>query len=167
MKVNLMEKKHENFLALWRPAIETIEPAPSLLLETQETEEKKYKEDIKRKGKSITYWLNRKITGRKPEGTIYFPDGKSYEIKNWKDILTEVAKWVLPKLQKRNKIPIRLRERTFIKPEGREEKNYEQIGDSAWVNTHYNAKDCLRYSIKLLEEAGLNPDDVILEIELI
>jgi len=70
------------------------------------------------------------------------------------NLLIEVAKWALPKLQEKNKLPLG---KLIHKGKMR---RYKKLSGGWRVSTNFSSKNCVRNAIKILKEAGISADEV-------
>ncbi len=146
-------------LALWRPAMPEVAPAPAPLMQEPKEDALPKKSPTPDIGIPLSELRKMPTKGEKVSGRLRFPDGKEVPINRWRDILVEVAKWALPKLE----LPVRGRHGGLLmdsKPnDWREPK---QIGSNAWVETSLDAHVCVKRACYILEKAGVNPEEVVL-----
>jgi hypothetical protein len=69
-------------------------------------------------------------------------------------MLIEVAKWALPKLQEKNKLPLG---KLIHKGKMR---RYEKLRGGWKVSTNFSSENCVRNAIRILKEAGILADEV-------
>jgi hypothetical protein len=88
-------------LAIWYPAMPELKPVHKSVVDIyhHNTEYKPISTSekllsLKKLSEKIRY-------GQEPPKYIQFPDGKQKEINSWRNLLIEVAKWALPKLQEK------------------------------------------------------------------
>lgn len=142
-------------LALWRPAMPNIEELQELIIskiQKQPTKSEITKISLKD--------LNQEdVKHTKLSGNIYFPDGKSAPVKNWRGLITEVAKWALPKLKELNKLPLeKLIQNTdvgMVKP--------RKLDMDWFLETWLGARGCVRNSIKILKNVEIDPATVFID----
>lgn len=145
-------------LALWYPAMPTIEPSQKPVVSPPLPSPA---------GISLAQLKDHVKPGDKSPQRVHFPNGVQKELKNWKGLLIAVAEWVLPELK--DKLPIRLGPKRFLlysqphHPRGNPFKAPEKVG-SFWLETHFSARDCVRYSCRLLEAAGTSLGGVQIEL---
>jgi len=89
-----------------------------------------------------------------PPKCIRFPNGEQKEKNSWRKILIEVAKWALPKLQEKNKLPLG---KLIRKGKMR---RYEKLSEGWKVSTNFSSENCVRNAIRILKEAGISADEV-------
>jgi hypothetical protein len=98
--------------------------------------------------------------GQSPPTSIRFPDGKQEDLRTWKDLLVAVAKWALPKLKQKGKLPLD----KLIQRDG-QGISLRDIGEGWKVETFGpDAKGCVRKAIRILESAGVSPDQVFVTL---
>lgn len=110
--------------------------------------------------------------GQKPPFTrLIFPDGSSYEIRNWRDIFVATASWLISSGKiTRKDIPVkpdRSRKRYIVndRPEhedGSRFKDPRRIGEY-YLETNISSERAVRWSIILLRKFGVNPFEVFLQ----
>ncbi len=103
--------------------------------------------------------------GRPPQ-KLLLPDGKDRPLRAWKDLLGEVANYLVDigKLTP-DRCPVRPRQdssRYLVAeqrrhPSGREFFQPVRLTNGLWVETHYSAKDIVHYSNFLLRYLGEDP----------
>jgi len=109
--------------------------------------------------------LRKKVKpGQKPPQSLIFPDGyQEKDLVHWRDILIATAKWALSKLQINNKLSLkagRKAGRYLIHSIKGEMKAGKPLNGGWWVETNFSARNCIRMACYLLEQAGINPEDV-------
>jgi hypothetical protein len=145
-----------HLLAIWYPAMPVLKPAPKSVVDTH-----RYTEEHKQMSSpgqllSLEKLSNEMKSKQEPPKYIQFPDEEPKEINSWRNLLVEVAKWALPKLQEENKLPLG---RLIHKGKMRRYR-YEKL-DGGWkVSTNFNSKNCVRNAIRILKEAGISADEV-------
>ncbi|MEM0349102.1 MAG: hypothetical protein QXE96_03175 [Candidatus Caldarchaeum sp.] len=98
---------------------------------------------------------------------IIFPDGKSYQLKWWRDILTAAVEW-LDSTGKLPQPPIKTGEGTTylvnIRPvhENGEPFRSKRAVGKLFVETNYNIRDIVKHAVRLLELSGVSPREVFL-----
>ncbi|MGQ9520979.1 MAG: hypothetical protein ACUVTP_12995 [Candidatus Fervidibacter sp.] len=103
------------------------------------------------------------VTGKKISGKLRFPDGSEKEVSKWKDLLVEVASWALPKLQQAGKLPMPIgQKRMPISSTKNDFRSPKDIGQGWYVETWHSAERCVRLACRILKEAGVSPDKVML-----
>lgn len=144
-------------LALWLPAIPSIERAPEPIVERGEEgpppigEEAKTLEDLSREVKP----------GQKPPKGLRFPDGHEVkDLKAWNGLLVEVTRWALPRLQERRALP--LRSKGLVVAQSSEGmKAPKEVGGGFYVETNFSASDIVHHSCFIIERAGAEPKEVL------
>ncbi|MFP3903872.1 MAG: hypothetical protein ACLFWB_06470, partial [Armatimonadota bacterium] len=85
--------------------------------------------------------------------------GQSFNVKSWKDVLIQTAKW----LQSSGRpLPVEKRRGhkwVLVSKSANKLTAPREIGGGLHVSTNYSAKDCVRHALWLLQEAGM-PEDV-------
>ena len=111
--------------------------------------------------------------GSKPPTAIRFPDSSVQEIRRWNDILVTVATWLNAsgKLTTSD-VPVQSSPKTYIvhtrpkHPTGNEFFLHREIANgSLVVNTHGSAIQMRKNSRTLLENCGIDPATVQLQVE--
>ncbi len=146
-------------LALWRPAMPNVEPAPAPLV--QQLIEHTTTQPSSPSGEGIPL-SKLKPSGKreKVEGTLRFPDGQEEPIDNWAKILVAVARWALPKLQKNGRVPLQKERKGALISQGSKGlRSPREIDNNQnyYVETRFNAAQCVKQACYILEEAGTNP----------
>lgn len=149
-------------LALWRPAMPRVEPAPEPVIQVPQ----------KPPGPpEVSRWMSlaelenlRKskqggISGRPPPQSIRFPDGKTELISKWKGLLIAVARWAYPRLRERGRLPLG----QLIVRDPRSVSGPFKLMDDYYVNINFYAKNCVRNAVRILREAGIDPGQVQVE----
>jgi hypothetical protein len=143
-------------LALWRSATPELKPAPKSVVDIyhHNTEYNPISTSeellsLKKLSEKIRY-------GQEPPKYIQFPDGEQKEINSWRNLLIEVAKWALPKLQEKNKLPLD----KLIRKGKMRRYRYEKLSGGWKVSTNFSSKNCVRNAIRILKEAGISADEV-------
>jgi len=151
-------------LALWRPAMPELRPAPLSPLESvQKPLEKQGPAVLGAQqgliGLSDLYNLfkNGQIKpGTKPPGQIRFPDDQKKDIKHWKETLLATAEWAEKRLK--GKLPLG----TLVAETPKGMRAPSKVG-SVYVETNFSAKNCVGSAIRILEAVGINPNEVKVE----
>ena len=147
-------------LALWREAMPEVAIAPKSVVPATTQE----REPVAVGGISLAELWKRVKSGQKPPQSLIFPDGhQEKDLEHWRDILIATAKWTLPKLQINNKLPLnagRKAGRYLIHSIKGEMPNPRPLTNSWWVEVGFDAKGCVSKACYLLEQAGVNPEDV-------
>ena len=143
-------------LAIWYPAMPELKPVHKSVVDIyhHNTEYKPISTSekllsLKKLSEKIRY-------GQEPPKYIQFPDGKQKEINSWRNLLIEVAKWALPKLQEKNKLPLG----KLIRKGKMRKYRYKKLRGGWRVSTNFSSKNCVRNAIKILKEAGISADEV-------
>jgi len=152
-------------LALWRPAMPELRPAPLSPLEpVQKPAEQPQpavsaaQEELIGLADLLKLFKNGGIKpGAKPPRQICFPDNQKKSIQTWREILLVTAEWAERKLKE--KLPLG----TLVAetPEGM--RAPKKVG-SVYVETHFSAKNCVRSAIRILNAVGINPNEVKVEL---
>jgi hypothetical protein len=145
-------------LALWRPAMPKVKVGPpSVATGERESEERRKPEtrDETQLEQSLQRLKEQVRPGQSPPTSIRFPDGKQEDLRTWKDLLVAVAKWALPKLQQRRKLPLG----SLIRRDG-QMRAPKDIGDGWKVETWFSARGCVRNAIRILREAEVSANEV-------
>jgi hypothetical protein len=142
-------------LALWRPAMPEVKVgAPLVTTEGRETEDKT------KLGQSLQQLKEQMRSGQSPPTSIRFPDGTQENLRTWKDLLVAVAKWALPKLKQKGKLPLD----KLIQRDG-QGISLRDIGEGWKVETFGpDAKGCVRKAIRILEAAGVSPNQIFVTL---
>jgi hypothetical protein len=141
-------------LALWRPAMPEVKIAkPPVLSEEGGPPPTP-------SGLSLQELRKQVRPGQSPPTSIRFPDGKQEDLRTWKDLLVAVAKWALPKLKQKGKLPLD----KLIQRDG-QGISLRDIGEGWKVETFGpDAKGCVRKAIRILEAAGVSADQVFVTL---
>ena len=141
-------------LALWRPAMPEVKVAkPPVLSEEGGPPPTP-------SGPSLQELRKQVQRGQSPPTSIRFPDGKQEDLRTWKDLLVAVAKWALPKLKQKGKLPLD----KLIQRDG-QGISLRDIGEGWKVETFGpDAKGCVRKAIRILEAAGVSADQVFVTL---
>lgn len=147
-------------LALWRSTtIIQPAPAPASLIQSSEQTSRPTKGHLLRDQKVVA--------GQKPSfSRIVFPDGQEYPINRWNDLLKQTVTW----LYKTGRLttahcPVAIGRKRYLvhtQPKHKEGSDFfqpTQVGP-LWLETHYSAKGCKNRVIRLLEQFGVNLDEV-------
>jgi hypothetical protein len=150
-------------LALWRPAMPKVKVGPpSVATEERETEKERETEtrDETQLEQSLQRLKEQVRPGQSPPTSIRFPDGTQEDLRTWKDLLVAVAKWALPKLKQKGKLPLD----KLIQRDG-QGISLRDIGEGWKVETFGpDAKGCVRKAIRILEAAGVSADQVFVTL---
>jgi hypothetical protein len=141
-------------LALWRPAMPEVKVAKPPVLS------RKGGPPPTPSGLSLQELRKQMRRGQSPPTSIRFPDGTQEDLRTWKDLLVAVAKWALPKLKQKGKLPLD----KLIQRDG-QGISLRDIGEGWKVETFGpDAKGCVRKAIRILESAGVSPDQVFVTL---
>ena len=150
-------------LALWRPAMPKVKVGPpSVATEERETEKERETEtrDETQLEQSLQRLKEQMRPGQSPPTSIRFPDGTQEDLRTWKDLLVAVAKWALPKLKQKGKLPLG----RLIQRDG-QGISLRDIDEGWKVETFGpDAKGCVRKAIRILEAAGVSADQVFVTL---
>jgi hypothetical protein len=150
-------------LALWRPAMPEVKVgAPLVATGEQESEERRKPETRveTQLEQSLQRLKEQMRPGQSPPTSIRFPDGTQEDLRTWKDLLVAVAKWALPKLKQKGKLPLD----KLIQRDG-QGISLRDIGEGWKVETFGpDAKGCVRKAIRILEAAGVSADQVFVTL---
>jgi hypothetical protein len=150
-------------LALWRPAMPEVKVGPpSVATGERETDERRKIEtrDKTKLGQSLQQLKEQVRPGQSPPTSVRFPDGTQENLRTWKDLLVAVAKWALPKLKQKGKLPLD----KLIQRDG-QGISLRDIGEGWKVETFGpDAKGCVRKAIRILESAGVSADQVFVTL---
>ncbi len=146
-------------LSLWHPAIPYFEIAPDSIIPMQTDYA-----GTKPSANIITLAdLSKKdLRFKKLNVTLIFPDGvRIQQVNRWQHLLYEVARWALPKLENQGKLPL---EKLI---QGIKGKMIKPKKLNTWfIETNFSSNDCVRNSIRILNEANVNPNEVLIEGEI-
>jgi hypothetical protein len=141
-------------LALWRPAMPEVKVAKPPVLS------RKGGPPPTPSGLSLQELRKQMRPGQSPPTSIRFPDGTQEDLRTWKDLLVAVAKWALPKLKQKGKLPLG----RLIQRDG-QGISLRDIGEGWKVETFGpDAKGCVRKAIRILEAAGVSPNQVFVTL---
>jgi hypothetical protein len=141
-------------LALWRPAMPEVKVAKPPVLS------RKGGPPPTPSGLSLQELRKQVRPGQSPPTSIRFPDGTQEDLRTWKDLLVAVAKWALPKLKQKGKLPLD----KLIQRDG-QGISLRDIGEGWKVETFGpDAKGCVRKAIRILEAAGVSADQVFVTL---
>jgi hypothetical protein len=141
-------------LALWRPAMPEVKVAKPPVLS------RKGGPPPTPSGLSLQELRKQMRPGQSPPTSIRFPDGTQENLRTWKDLLVAVAKWALPKLKQKGKLPLD----KLIQRDG-QGISLRDIGEGWKVETFGpDAKGCVRKAIRILEAAGVSSDQVFVTL---
>jgi len=148
-------------LALWRPAMPSIKVAPEQVVPLPPSKPPT--------PPSVTLEeLEGQVKPKaKPPKAVILPDGTRRETKFWNSLLIAVAEWAVPRIP-REKIPIRVGTERYlvhfkaVHPSGKNFFGPRRIGD-VFLETNFSASSCVRFSCRLLREAGTSPSKVKVE----
>jgi hypothetical protein len=150
-------------LALWRPAMPEVKVgAPLVATGEQESEERRKPETrVETQLEQSLQRLKEQVRpGQSPPTSIRFPDGTQEDLRTWKDLLVAVAKWALPKLKQKGKLPLD----KLIQRDG-QGISLRDIGEGWKVETFGpDAKGCVRNAVRILEAAGVSADQVFVTL---
>jgi hypothetical protein len=150
-------------LALWRPAMPELRPAPLSPLEPVQKPAKQpaasaAQEELIGLADLLKLFKSGEIKpGAKPLRQICFPDNQKKSIQYWREILSVTVAWA----EKRLKEKLPLGTLVAETPEGM--RAPRKVG-SVYVETHFSAKDCVRSATRVLREIGVNPNEVKVEL---
>jgi hypothetical protein len=156
-------------LALWRPAMPKVKVGPpSVATGERESEERRKPEtrDETQLEQSLQRLKEQVRPGQSPPTSIRFPDGKQEYLRTWKDLLVAVAKWALPKLKQKGKLPLDnlIQDQDRLIQNGRQMLRPQDIGYGWLMETNFSSKDCVRNAVRILEAAGVSADQVFVTL---
>jgi hypothetical protein len=156
-------------LALWRPAMPKVKVGPpSVATEERETEKERETEtrDETQLEQSLQRLKEQVRPGQSPPTSIRFPDGTQEDLRTWKDLLVAVAKWALPKLKQKGKLPLDnlIQDQDRLIQNGRQMLRPQDIGYGWLMETNFSSKDCVRNAVRILEAAGVSADQVFVTL---
>lgn len=141
-------------LALWRLAMPVVEPALPLVVQQP------LLPPTPPPGLPLSEVLSQMRPRQKPPEQIRFPGGTQKPLHKWIDLLVEVARWALPKLQKQDKLPL-----DNLIGHGEKMKVPRDIGGGWRIEIDYfSAKGCVRKAIRVLKAAGVSADQVFVTL---
>jgi hypothetical protein len=150
-------------LALWRPAMPKVKVGAPLVATGERESEERRKPETRietQLEQSLQRLKEQMRPGQSPPTSIRFPDGKQEDLRTWKDLLVAVAKWALPKLKQKGKLPLD----RLIQRDG-QGISLRDIGEGWKVETFGpDAKGCVRKAIRILEAAGVSADQVFVTL---
>jgi len=154
-----------HLLALWRPAMPyvqigiptIIEPPSKSYVGHQNLESSVSLQELRSRVKS----------GQKPPELVVFPNGSSQTLKSWRGLLIATALFSLPYLQQRNKLPLHVghRGKGYLIGHSEGMRNPKKLDSQLSLETHFSAKGCVHYACHILEEAGIDPRRVQIQLQ--
>ena len=147
-------------LALWRPAMPEVKVAKPPVLS------RKGGPPPTPSGLSLQELRKQMRPGQSPPTSIRFPDGTQEDLRTWKDLLVAVAKWALPKLKQKGKLPLDnlIQDQDRLIQNGRQMLRPQDIGYGWLMETNFSSKDCVRNAVRILEAAGVSADQVFVTL---
>lgn len=146
-------------LALWRPAIPHVEPAPEPVVSISWQPPEGFRwmslAELEHRRKS-KQWKPHQPSPR----NVRFPDGRTEAISAWKGLLTAVARWAFPHLKARGRLPLG---RLIVRDPSSLRAPFELM-DGYYLETWFGAKDCLHNAVRILQAAGIGPAQVQVEL---
>lgn len=148
---------------IWRPSKELILPCDHELIVV------KHKEKKVEEGTQINK-IKPKTGEKLSYSEIVFPDGRSYQIKHWRDVLLSIASWLIDTGKiKDEDLPLtspRSRKRAIMNREpkhidGSRFKDPKRIR-SYFVEASISSRRAFKWSIFLLERYNISPSKVLL-----
>lgn len=159
MKVQLTQmaagEVARELLALWRPAMPAVQPAPRAVLEpsppSPPSPNKLSLSELERKMKA----------GAIPSGSpspkrLIFPDGQEQELKNWRDLLVRVVAWKKDRLPAHVPIIWPGTGRVLVARDHSQMRDPKPVGEY-WVETHASAQYIVKQTIRVLSVLGEDP----------
>lgn len=104
------------------------------------------------------------IKGHPKPVAIQFPDNSSKTVSTWKSLMTEAAQWLTDgNFLTSNQCPIQYAQRYLVStdtihPTGNKMSAPRSV-NSLYVETNYNAPDCVRNTKTIIQHVGLDPTD--------
>jgi hypothetical protein len=156
-------------LALWRPAMPKVKVgAPLVATGERESEERRKPETrVETQLEQSLQRLKEQVRpGQSPPTSIRFPDGTQEDLRTWKDLLVAVAKWALPRLKQKGKLPLDnlIQDQDRLIQNGRQMLRPQDIGYGWLMETNFSSKDCVRNAVRILEAAGVSADQVFVTL---
>jgi len=147
-------------LALWRPAMPSVEPAPKSVVPGLEEPRRPLPgpdwvslAELERRRKQ------RQWKSGQPQ-QIRFPDGKTEVITSWRRLLVAVGQWALPKLQQKGRLPLG---RLIVKGRGGRREPVG-LGGDWYIETRWGPLNCVRKATRILQAVGVEPDRVHVQL---
>ena len=164
-------------LALWRPSMPAVHPAPKPMVEESMAEAvtKTPKTSAKEQGYASLLEIKKALKEgtvskvgpahfqwSKPPQEILFPNNKSQKVKSWTDVFRAVVMWAEEKIK--DKVPIRYQEHGsfLVAWDATEILNPMKVG-KWFVKRPFSAQQAVSYAEYLLEKIGINPIEVKLK----
>jgi len=146
-------------LALWRPAMPELRPAPLSPLEPVQKPAEQPQPAVSVAQEELIGLadLLKIKPGAKPPRQICFPDNQKKSIQCWREILLVTVAWA----EKRLKEKLPLGTLVAKTPEG---MRAPRKVESVYGETHFSAKNCVRSAIRILNAVGINPNEVKVEL---
>jgi hypothetical protein len=156
-------------LALWRPAMPEVKVGAPLVATGERESEERRKPETRvetQLEQSLQRLKEQMRPGQSPPTSIRFPDGTQEDLRTWKDLLVAVAKWALPKLKQKGKLPLDnlIQDQDRLIQNGRQMLRPQDIGYGWLMETNFSSKDCVRNAVRILEAAGVSADQVFVTL---
>ncbi len=153
-------------MALWRPAMPSVEPAPPLLISLPVQPPAAPAALTGLQGvplgqleRHLEYLEQRSGLRRHPPQSVRFPDGTAQPAGRWRALLVAVARWALPRLQASGQLPLG----AVIRNDPRRLRASRDLGGGWYVEVHLSARACVHNAVHIARAAGVDPDQITVE----
>jgi hypothetical protein len=133
-------------MALWRPAMPTVEPMPPWIVRPPEGSLSVSLESLWRQLKP----------GQRPPQSVRFPDGAVQQVDSWRGLLVAVARWAFPRLQELGRLPLG----ALIGKDPSRLRGSVELGGSWHIATNFSAQACVRNAIRITRAIGVDPNRI-------
>ncbi|GAB4305573.1 MAG: hypothetical protein Kow0097_04140 [Candidatus Bipolaricaulota bacterium] len=151
-------------LALWRPAMPVVEPAPTSVIGTGRSVEQS-RDSVPADRLIPLPELEDRMKKRDiPRNTpapqrIVFPDGREQQLKHWKDLLIAVVAWRQERLGRHVPITWPRTGRLYVDKDGSRMRAPKPVGPY-WVETHASAHYLVKAARHVLSVLGDDPGQI-------
>lgn len=145
-------------LALWRPAMPLVQLGPPVTIEPilrPHPSSQPLEPSL-----SLRELQSTIRPGQEPPQQIIFPSGSVQALNSWKDLVVATARFSLPILRQRNQLPLKGRGGGILIGRSENMRSPKKLDDHLFVETHDNAKGCVRRACQILKAAGIDPEAI-------
>jgi hypothetical protein len=150
-------------MALWRPAMPSVEPAPPLLISLPA--QPPAAPAVSTGLRSIPLGQLEQRLGQLPRPrqhppqSVRFPDGTAQPAGRWRALLVAVARWALPRLQASGQLLLE----ALIQKDPNRLRASRRLSEGWHIEVHLSAKACIHNAVRIARAAGVDPDQITVE----
>jgi hypothetical protein len=146
-------------MALWRPAMPSVEPAPPLLISLPAQPPAAPAVSTGLRSIPLGQLEQRRKPPQQPPRSVRFPDGEVHSVGSWRALLVAVARWALPRLQASGQLPLG----ALIQKDPNRLRASRRLSEGWHIEVHLSAKACIHNAVRIARAAGVDPDQITVE----